>query len=404
MESDEMKTKIKRVLVNVGLVAALTFQISAGIAAQERVFFGSSRTGGGDVYSIRPDGSLPTQLTNHPEYDSDPSVTADGSKVAFVSLRDFPSQWDRQEIYVMNADGSGQTRLTNNFAWDLDPAISPDGSRIAFASNRNGPFQLFIMNADGTNPTALGGFGLHPAFSPDGTKIVYTGYDGNDYEIYTVNVDGTNNTQITQNTAADRHPAFSPDGNRIAFVSDRDGDVAVFIMNADSTAQTRLVGTFTDLFFDPNDVSFSPDGTRLAFMMRVGGNAEIHAIDLATLTSARLTDNFAYDVQPSWSGPVFTPPVFGAPSNLRVDYIGVNFVNLRWNDNSNNEAGFIIEQCRNKTCTNTIQMGQVGADITRFLVTPLLANTQYTFRVAAINADAERTPYSNTVTVKTLRK
>lgn len=48
-------------------------------------------------------------------------------KIAFQSNRD-----GNFEIYVMNADGSNQTRLTNNSASDVYAAWSPDGTKIAF--------------------------------------------------------------------------------------------------------------------------------------------------------------------------------------------------------------------------------------------------------------------------------
>ena len=38
----------------------------------------------------------------------------------------------------MNADGSAQTRLTNNPATDNVPSISPDGTKVAFSSDRAG--------------------------------------------------------------------------------------------------------------------------------------------------------------------------------------------------------------------------------------------------------------------------
>jgi len=121
--------------------------------------------------------------------------------VAFVSYRD-----GNYEIYSMNADGSNQTRLTNNTAGDTSPSWSPDGSRIAFQSIRDGNYEIYAMNADGyqqtrlTNNAALEAF---PSWSPDGTKITFnTSRDGNN-EIYVMSADGYQQTRLTSNLADD---------------------------------------------------------------------------------------------------------------------------------------------------------------------------------------------------------
>jgi TolB protein len=45
--------------------------------------------------------------------------------------------------------------LTNDLAGDWAPAWSPDGSLIAFQTNRDGNWEIYIMNADGSEPVNL---------------------------------------------------------------------------------------------------------------------------------------------------------------------------------------------------------------------------------------------------------
>jgi len=54
---------------------------------------------------------------------------------------------------VVNADGTGQQRLTNTL--DLDPVCSPNGRQIAYISANAGFYDLYVMLADGTNPTKI---------------------------------------------------------------------------------------------------------------------------------------------------------------------------------------------------------------------------------------------------------
>lgn len=91
-------------------------------------------------------------LTNSQPDDSDLFWSPDGKMVVFNSNRD--GNW---EIYIMNADGSEQTNLTNNPADDGFPSWSPDGKIIAFQSYRDGNGEIYIMNADGSGLKRLPG-------------------------------------------------------------------------------------------------------------------------------------------------------------------------------------------------------------------------------------------------------
>ena len=96
-----------------------------------------------------------------------------------------------------------------------------------------------------------------------------------------------------------------------------------------------------------------------------------------------------------------TPPP--SPSNLTATGVSKTQVNLAWNDNSTNETGFVIERCRNANCRDAVEVGQTGANSTAFLNKGLFANTQYTYRVRAVN-NVGYSAYSNTITARTLRR
>ncbi|HYU60235.1 MAG TPA: hypothetical protein VEK39_05720, partial [Solirubrobacterales bacterium] len=69
---------------------------------------------GNDIFTMDTNGQNPTQLTSGPEFDAEPTWSADGEKIAFTRKMDGMNR----EIWVMNFDGSGQTQITANPAFD----------------------------------------------------------------------------------------------------------------------------------------------------------------------------------------------------------------------------------------------------------------------------------------------
>ena len=114
-------------------------------------------------------------------------------------------------------------------------AISAEGSsellselksyphQVVYETNRDGNWELYLCNADGSNPvnlTRTSDVGeLYPKPSPDGTKICFVADvgagDAKVRDVYYMNSDGTGRTKIAGNG---REPCWSPDGTRIAFM------------------------------------------------------------------------------------------------------------------------------------------------------------------------------------------
>jgi TolB protein len=212
---------------------------------------------GYDVFQANADGSNVKQLTTTPGYDAEATVSPDGKKIIFTSMRD-----GDLDLYVMDTNGKNVKRLTSELGYDGGAFFSPDNKQIVYrsfhpkteaeiarykdrlANNLIEPtvFEVWVMNADGSNKrqvTKLGAASFAPYFTPDGKKIIFcTNYFATDprkrnFDLALINVDGTGLERVTTNETFDGFPMFSPDGKKLVFASNRNaakqGDTNVFI-------------------------------------------------------------------------------------------------------------------------------------------------------------------------------
>ena len=107
------------------------------------------------------------------------------------------------------------------------PQFSPDGKRIAFMSNRTGPWQIWVSNADGSDPKQISftSSAGTPRWSPDGRSIAFDGPDNEGSSIFVVPSEGNGRTVAV---AEGLVPSYSRDGRWIYFASERSGDWQVW--------------------------------------------------------------------------------------------------------------------------------------------------------------------------------
>lgn len=163
--------------------------------ADSDIFLIDARTGG----QIR-------QLTNGGGIDVSPSFTPDGETVVFASERSGGSQ-----IYAVGVGGGTARRVTPTSGFFTDPVVSPDGRKVAFVS-RSGRFDVMTVDLVGGNMqrvTQDQGDNEDPSWSPDGRYLLFTSTRDGSKKIWLSTANGRHQVAITSNGGWSQ-PVWSP--------------------------------------------------------------------------------------------------------------------------------------------------------------------------------------------------
>lgn len=196
-----------------------------------------------EIYVSNLDGKLLYQLSDNDVYDAEATVSPEGDKIVFTSMRN-----GDLDLYTMDTDGSNVKQITFGLGYDGGAFFSPDGLKLIFRSSRPKTdeeiqeykdllaqglvaptrLELYICNIDGSElkqVTHLGGANWAPFFHPSGEMVIFSSnYEserGFPFNLYMINIDGTALQQITHDGVFDAFPMFSHDGKKIIFSSNR---------------------------------------------------------------------------------------------------------------------------------------------------------------------------------------
>jgi Tol biopolymer transport system component len=231
------------------------------------VYFSSYREGTLALWRVAVQGGVPERLTMGTGHEQDPTVCANGSRLAYAT------QANDRDLYIKDLESGNEVKL-EGLRDDYLAAMAPDRGMVAYASYRVGPdADIWIQTLEQGLPrgsphrlTDQPGDESHPVFSPDGKWIAYYRVFEERRDIWTIPTSGGQPNQFTEHPDGDYHPAWSPDGSMIAFVSEREGGSGLWtapVENGERTAPPRRLALDDITVYAP---VWSPDGSFIAFI------------------------------------------------------------------------------------------------------------------------------------------
>ncbi len=259
-----------------------------------RIYFVSTRTGNDEIWAMDWDGGNQKQLTRLRSLSIAPSISPDGSRLAFTSyakgtprimmldtltsrLLPFYNQEASlnqnvgftpdgkniyysstasgiSQIYTASTSGQGFKRVSFRDAIEVEPKVSPKNPNLLLVVM--GPIhqQIYQMNADGSNVQRVTngeGEASNPSWHPDGQHFAFawtSGYAKGDFNVFVMDFGTRQYIQLTHNEGKNENPVWAPDGRHLVFGSTRTGAKQIFTMLADGTQVRQLTKEGTNRY------------------------------------------------------------------------------------------------------------------------------------------------------------
>jgi TolB protein len=261
----------------------------SGSLLGSRIYFVSNRTskkGDSEMWVMDWDGNNQQQLSSLARLSDMPSISSDGSRLAFTSWDPMPkikildtvtkrpvSFYNQEaslnanvsftpdgksvyyvstaaggfpQVYFAGIEGRGLRRISFRDAIEAEPKVNPVNPGLLLFVSGPGAQQIYQMSSEGVGVQKITngeGEASNPAWNPDGKHIAFSwtrGYAAGDWNVFLMDA-GTHETiQLTHSEGRNENPVWAPDGKHLAFMSNRSGTLQIYTMLADGTQVQQL--------------------------------------------------------------------------------------------------------------------------------------------------------------------